>query len=442
MPNKKIIYPLLLLAIIITQLALTQFVAIAKGTDGVLYDGIAKALLNGERTIDQPGLRGHGADIGAIVMPGYPALIALIYAVFGVHFEAFIIFQVLLGIASCFVFYQIAKDHFNPWIALGSTMWVIGYIEIWRYNLQYYMDSLTAGLVIFVIYFLHRYFRSLKPKHLYIFAILAGILIAINNRFIMHIGLVGLYLLFLSLKNANIPFKKLLVVAGIIVMILLPWHIRQYLHYDQLMLFSPTRTEQAREGHDREPGQFPSYERQHEGLASGFAAFGSPDNYLHLFTPDKYEEMKKEYNAFDGFQKYWSRTKGFFEIIRTDFRFGFGGDTRITPPNVQGKLVVIHTLFNLVFLESMFILMLPGIFFAFKRNQPFFISLALLLAAHVILHSIVHLDPWLRYRVPIVPVIFLLGWYGVQNLVNLVPERKFGFLKRNRESADGADAHR
>ena len=421
MPNKKITYSLFLLAIIITQLALTQFVAIAKGTDGVLYDGIAKALLNGQGTIDQPGLRGHGSDIGAIVMPGYPALIALIYAVFGVHFEAFIIFQVLLGVAACFVFYRIAKDHFNPWIALGATLWVIGYIEIWRYNLQFLMDSLSAGMVIFLIYFLHRYFRSLKTKHLCFFALLAGILIAINNRFIMHIGLVGLYLGYLSLKNTQIQFSKLLVVAGIIVLILLPWHIRQYLEYDQLMLFSPTRTEQAQGGKEREEGQFPTYEKQYERLASGNAAFGSPDNYLHLFTPEKYEAMKENYNAFDGFRKYWSRTKGFFEIIRTDFRFGFGGDTRITPPNIHGKMVVLHTVFNVLFLGSMFLLMLPGIFFAFKKNQPFFISLVILLAAHVILHSVVHLDPWLRYRIPIVPVIFMLGWYGVQNLVRSVP---------------------
>lgn len=436
MLNKKIIYGFLLLAIIITQLALTQFVAIAKGTDGVLYDGIAKAILNLDGTIDQPGLRGHGHDIGAIVMPGYPALIALVYAVFGVHFEAFIIFQVLLGITACFVFYQIAKNHFNPWIALGATLWVIGYIEIWRYNLQFYMDSLTAGLVVFTIYFLHRYFRALKSKHLYIFAILGGILIAVNNRFIMHIGLVGLYLLFLSLKNANIPFKKLLVAAGIIILILLPWHIRQYLQYDQLMLFSPTRTEQAIDNSNKDNNQFRTYKEQYERLASGYAAFGSPENYLHLFTPEKYETMKKEYNAFDGFQKYWSRAKGFFEIIRTDFRFGFGGDTRITPPNTKGKLVILHTIFNMVFLGSMFLLMLPGIYFAFKKNQPFFISLVILLAAHVILHSIVHLDPWLRYRVPIVPVIFLLGWYGVQNLVNWIPGKKVGFLKQKELCAD------
>lgn len=429
MPNKKLIYGFLLLAIIITQLVLTQFVAIAKGTDGVLYDGIAKAILNGEETINQPGLRGHGHDIGAIVMPGYPALIALIYAVFGVHFEAFIIFQILLGVASCFVFYQIVKDRFNFWIALGATLWVIGYIEIWRYNWQYLMDSLTASLVIFTIFFLHRFFRTSKTKHLYMFALMGGILIAINNRFIMHIGLIGLYFLYLSLRDTRVQFKKLLVVAGIIVLILLPWHVRQYLHYDKFMLFSPTRSEQAQGGKEKKPGQFPSYEEQYERLASGYAAFGSPENYLHLFTPEKYETMKENYDAFNGFQKYWSRTKGFFEIIRTDFRFGFGGDTRITPPNIHGKLVILHTLFNLVFLGSMFILMLPGIFFAFKRNQPFFISLVLLLAAHVIVHTIVHLDPWLRYRVPIVPVIFMLGWYGVQNLVNLLPGNKFEFLK-------------
>ncbi|MFW5983273.1 MAG: hypothetical protein ACOCQ4_02140, partial [bacterium] len=82
MSNRNYIYPILLIAILISQYILIQFVTIGIYGDGVLYDGIAKAILKGQNIIDQPGLRGHGNDIGEVVMPGFPLLITFIYSIF------------------------------------------------------------------------------------------------------------------------------------------------------------------------------------------------------------------------------------------------------------------------------------------------------------------------------------------------------------------------
>lgn len=429
MRKKIIISFLLLTALIVSQIILLQFVTIAKSTDGILYDGIAKAILHGNATINQPGLRGHGADIGSVVMPGYPFIIAFIYSIFGINFYAFISFQVILGAVACIVYYSICQKSFNQWIALFATLWLIGYIETWRYNYQYLMDSLTASMLIFSLFFLQKYFNKYNPKYLYIFTILFGLIIAVNNRFIVHIILLGGYLLFTSLKDRKIKAKQVLIVSSIILLILLPWHIRQVLHYDKAVLFSPIRTEQALGSNNNKKNKFPSYELQKKSLESGFASIGAPSNYIHLFTEEKYEKMKENYNAFNGLNKYVSRLKGFFEIIRTDFRFGFGGDTRITPPNVLGTVPILHMIFTLTFLGSMFLFMVPGIIFAFKKNNRFYISLLVLVTAHILLHSFVGIDPWLRYRVPIIPGIFLLGWYGLQNIINLLPFKQMNVLR-------------
>ena len=134
---------------------------------------------------------------------------------------------------------------------------------------------------------------------------------------------------------------------------------------------------------------------------------------LENFSEDKYNLMKKDYHAFSGINKYMSRLTGFWEIYNRDFRFGFGGDTRITPP--PGR---IRKITDLLFLLPMFVFMIPGALFSLRNKNLFMMIVSVLILSHLFLHTLIAYMP--RYRLTIVPLFFMLGGYGFFSTVHLI----------------------
>lgn len=401
------------LAYLLLMLLISQLVSTDYHTDGLLYNGIAQAILEGSGTIgEDPNVRGVGQDIGAVIMPGYPALIALIYWIAGVHFWAVITFQLILSGIALLVFHRLNQKLFSPLLAMLVAIWLLVYLPLWKHNFQFLMETVTASLLIFQLYTIWKDFQKNSNTSALLSGISWGILIAVNNRFIFHAFLFFVFLSIIILLK-KYSSKSLILQGSMLFLILLPWHIRQYIVYDELMLFSPVRNTQAVAiDEDATDSEFLDYEEYKAYLTKGGLTFANSDQYIQLFTEDKFSRMKAEYNQSNGFQKYWSRARGFFELFRTDFRFGFGGNTtRILPPTIYGKIQIGQMVFNVTLLLPMFLGLIPAVYFAIRHNQYFILSLIILFLAHVLLHSLVHY--YYRYRVTILPVLFIAGWYGI-----------------------------
>jgi hypothetical protein len=224
------------------------------------------------------------------------------------------------------------------------------------------------------------------------------------NRFVAHFVFVSIFLLFLYSRTKQ-SLNKFLIYAGTIALIIGLWHIRQYVEYDQIVIFGPNRLE-MKNFQNENNNNFHSYERYKKMILNSGFSNARKKHFQKSFSREKFNEMKQNYEAFEGFEKYWSRIKGFFEIYNTELRFGFGGDIRITPPPSK-----IRKYTNLIFLSPMFIFMFVGLYFSIKNKNYFFILVFICIMAHILLHTYVHYIH--RYRLTILPAIYIMGWYGI-----------------------------
>lgn len=403
--------------------------------DSVLYDGIAKALMNGESNISTPGYFEDGNDIGQTVMPGYPAFIAVFYKIFGTKAVNVIVFQLFLSFCAIWVYFLISNDIFSRNKAIVFTLLYIFYVNQWSYSLLLLIESITISTLIFSLFFLHQYFTTKSNKYLYYYALIFGLLISLNNRFVFHFVFIGFYLVLVNLNKKNI--KNIIYSAIIVIAILLPWHIRQYNVYNKLVLFTPERTANMsqkvtvigytdkRAAYDYVPGydtvinlymtQYLTKEYRKETKAE----------IKRKFNIDKYQELKTSYNSFSSLGKILSRAKGFWEIVRFDYRFGFAGDMRVMEPSFYDKFtspLFLMDFADLFFLGLAFLGIIPALFFAIKNKNHFFIILGIYILAHWILHSYVGYLP--RYRITIMPAIFLLGSYGLNEIYLKIQNKK------------------
>lgn len=429
----------ILIFVFITLFALVpRFYNLKFSDDSVLYDGIAKALMNGESKISTPGYFEDGNDIGQTVMPGYPAFIAVIYKIFGTKAVNVIVFQLFLSFCAIWVYFLISNEIFTRNKAIIFTLLYVFYINQWSYSLLLLIESITISTLIFSLYFLSQYFTTKSNRYLYYYALTFGLLISLNNRFIFHFVFIGFYLVLINLNKKNIHnLKNIIYSALIVIAILMPWHIRQYNVYGKFVLFTPERTAnmsqkvtvigytEKKAAYDYVPGydtvinlymtQYLTKEYRKETKAE----------IERKFTYNKYQELKSSYNSFSSSGKIVSRAIGFWEVFRFDYRFGFAGDMRVIEPSFYDKFT--SPLFwmdfaDLFFLGFVFLGILPALFFAIKNKNHFFIILVLYILAHWILHSYVGYLP--RYRITIIPAIFLLGSYGINEIYIKIKNKK------------------
>jgi len=382
--------------------------SISKGRGKYMFDGYEK--IKTER------------DIGRIAVPGYAALISWTFLFSGSKVQVIIIFQILLHILACLLLFRIGITWLNKWVAFLLTLSFMVYTEVNMHNLVIVRDAISVSILIFSFYFLSKYFNKAKCTDLYLYTLISIILIAINARFIVHFGLIMLLILIIAIHSKDVKGQRAIIVSGIIVVLsLIPWHIRQYYEYGKLMLLTPARTAQVFKTDDVENFRD---KRKRDGKFYSYEEIVTKKHSIHLdtsvFTHSKYDSIKQSYNSFEGINKYISRLKGFFTLYSSDYHLGYGGDIRLYPPQFVTTRVFV--------LGPMMVLMFFGIFFSIYKRNYFFLAVTIAVLVHILIHMYIHY--YWRYRLPITPAIFLLGWYGIQQIINQLPIKWLSPFKR------------
>ncbi|MFW6046629.1 MAG: ArnT family glycosyltransferase [Candidatus Woesearchaeota archaeon] len=388
--------------------------------DQALYYKIATTILDDGIFPDKDGY-----DIGLVMAPGYSFLLAGVFAIFGNNIANAFFLNIIFHLLSALILFYLINKNTNKWFAWGFSLWLLLAYQIWRMNYNMMMEISTIFFITISLYFLYKYLKTKAIRNIVIFGILMGLLIFLNNRFIFHaVVLGGIMFIYGILQNRKaFQLKDPFIYGVFIILILLPWHIRQYIQYDEFVFFSPARTEvvsgsitadgeQGKKSGNITPDKLLSYEEcldRFENI-SGMTA-SRMENIRKNFTKEKYHQMVKNYkNKYDNsYAKYISRLTGFWEIWEFDFSFGFGGDTRISPPARKKANLV-----NIVVLTPMFLFFIIGLFYAFYRNNIFFQFLVYFVISHWLLHALVHYIS--RYRITVLPLIFIIAWYGIYQL--------------------------
>ncbi len=209
--------------------------------DSRKYLDIGISISNCSSIIENPlyykGRDFKGKDIGQFNLPGYPVLISF----FKENLELIVLFQILLNTFSLLLLYNSLKSRFTSLLALCNVLWIMIYTA-WPWHNKILIESTTLSFLMISIFFLNNYLIKYNLRNIIFFTFSFIILVYLNNRFLFHyLSIISFWLIF-SYFEKRIKIKFLLISVLIFILGLLPWHIRQYSVYNQLVLFSPTIT--------------------------------------------------------------------------------------------------------------------------------------------------------------------------------------------------------
>ena len=325
--------------------------------------------------------------------PIYPAVIALVYQIAGVNNHLAI--KSLNGFfiyATAVLIYLIGLELFNSRkISLISALWCGTYSHFLFISNKVLRESLLAFLLVSIIYLTILYTKRVQIKHLYFFILLMAVLVHTDPKFLAFIPVPIICILFTStdgsLKRLKLQ-KKVLVYFGLILLLLVPWTVRNYWVYDRFVLLTPN--------------------------------LGSKLALDPIRLVEKYYE---ETDRMDLYNKSYSlQERLWFKVTAVPFQFldfwrfaRFRGEYRPLPDVRYEKP---WSLNHNASMGIQFGLLLPlfiyGLMKLWKRKGNYFLVLILPILTLNIIHVIQHAKP--RYRIPIEPLIFLIAFYGLSEL--------------------------
>lgn len=383
------------------------------------YESIAQAIMNGKSTTDfyfQEYNINHN-DIGLLVTPLYPAFIALVYKCFGANPLYVYLLQLIMNQIILILLFILVKKYTNGLFACISTSLVAGYFPLWNYNFNLLMEVPSIFLMMLTIFVIERYISSSSVKLFVILSTLWGSLIFLNNRFVVHYFLVTLFLVLNTQFSLNNALKRISISFFIVFLCFLPWHIRQYIVYDEIIIFAPLRApsilnkDYVRRNLTiglKEPVEFPNY----KGFLNQAAAYDSLKDeekrkVESLYTTELYLKLKKNWEGQDPLWFY-----RFLENFRV-YRFkepSFEKGTQIV--RFRGYWGLKINILNTFSLLPALLLMPLGIYFSIRNKQIFFQIISVFIVSNWIVNTAFQIVVE-RYTYLVIPLVFMLSTYGL-----------------------------
>lgn len=198
--------------------------------DAVEYDQLGWSVAQGRGYLDV-----HG-DPNSTRFPGYPFFLALIYYIFGHHHRAALLVQALLGSLIPLLVYFTARQLFEE-----KTSRITGIVAACYPVFIYYVgwlmtENLFLLFISLLIYLTVSLDRRIDWQKLAFMGFVIGLLSLTRGAGLPFIGIIPLYV-FLQFKGRiEQRIIRGAVIAGIAVLTLVPWTLRNSLIYGRVML--------------------------------------------------------------------------------------------------------------------------------------------------------------------------------------------------------------
>lgn len=408
-------------------LAALVAIAIIIRVSYVLY---AYSLHGTTKWVDGHGYLNYGLNIAqghweayelSVRGPVIPFLVAFFSLIFGNPIIPFLIYNALITGLMVAVLYYLGKELFNETTGWFSALWGVFFMEAFNYSTQILKEPTLFFLLPLTVLFLVRSIKSGKPYLNILWAsVTFALLIHTDERFFIYFPL---YILFFLLKKPlkrAVFFRQTILWVLLIFILMLPWNIRNYRVFDQVVILSPTTTAFTSKlwGEDikqmgtkitgiREDMQKDDAEVR---IPNGAKRFGEK----HGITPRKFNKTEARIRSFMHFWQVLA-FKPFF--IQDGFR--------------PHEFSAIRNITNLLF----FGIFLPFYLFAFYwllRQKHY---AGLLFAAIPLIHSLLHAYlVWtlVRYRAP---VLFIVAMVGIYMMIGIL--RNKSDLFKNEQNLSG-----
>ena len=333
--------------------------------------------------------------------PGYPILLYLIKiaSLDKINFlNLVMLFQIILGTYSVYIFYKINLRLFSDKLSLiNSFIFSIFPLNIYMVG-QISSITLQVFLSILFLYLLFLVIENKKETNIIFFAIASGLLILTRGEFVL---IFFIFILFAMIKR-QIKSSNVLKIILIVTLVVSPYLIRNYYHFNQIMLvkslgfnlWKGNNELSSVEGYE----EYDSYE------------FRQLKSELNKLEKNKYYEINRDQLFLDETKNYLSENPNkylnlFFKKI---FSFYFV-DFKSTYPNY-------YNFFHFFPVIALAILSFPGLFIFFKKKKIYNNYLGLYLFSNLIIFSIFFILP--RFKLIILPVQIILAAYFIKYMLD------------------------
>jgi 4-amino-4-deoxy-L-arabinose transferase-like glycosyltransferase len=352
-----------------------------------------------------------------VVGPAFPLIVAGLYTIFGKHNIAVIATNAFISALLCIVIFLLADSYFNRLVAMLASMWSIIYVHYIWYIPRVLKEIWLAFLFPLVIYlFIREADRKSISAHLLFLACAYTFLIHMDERFSIFAPFLIVAFLYVGGGSAILGLKKALIFTVVVLLLMVPWTIRNYQVYGKLVILTKRTTIFT----DRIFGMTSSDDEYVQALKKMRSITLSREQLESVASGDTISELQVWQSK--GLQK--AIRLGFIphrfnrsERLKAEFiefwrpcryRSGFIGDGYRfeTPWSTRHNIALIITYGALL---PFFIIGALRLIWTKHRIGIFFLVLVAIHAASHILFA--HVQN--RYRVPIDAFIIIIAFYGI-----------------------------
>jgi hypothetical protein len=388
-------------------------------SDDLYYLFVGEQIVEGNWTPPKTTFDGTFEQI--IVGPIIPLLVALFILLFRDPIIPFFLYNIVITSLMIPVLYYFGKIVFSKNIGWLMAIWGVFFIESFKYSPHVLKETTIFLFLPLTIYLLVKSTRVNRPI---IFIFLASLsfswLIHTDERYFIYLAVFTLIFLFITpLKSYNFV-KITLLWISFVLLLMLPWGIKNYQIYGQVVILTPRTTAITSNlwGEDISSGasHFSDDEVRKYYIAGRYERaiiYGE----RHGITPREYSITEARIRAFINF---WQPAYFTPTFIQYGFRPQYWS--------------VRHNVASLLFYGIFLPFYILGMIMLYKRKM----YIALYIAAIPVIHSILHaymVWPLERYRSPVTFIVVMIGIYGMLDLCQIIKLFYLNKVAKNNSNA-------
>jgi 4-amino-4-deoxy-L-arabinose transferase-like glycosyltransferase len=356
--------------------------------------------------------------------PGLPWINAITMFIFGENWLGiFFITSVISSLITVFIF-KVALLATDKATASFAALWSSVYIFYIMFSASAGKDLWMAFLLIVIIYLLLRLFYKKQ------FSIFGFVLLLVIFVFSFHLDerlfIFSPFIFFYILCSETKKFSSFRITKSFsffigIILLMLPWGIRNYKRYNKIVIIS-TRTERLT---DKIFGYRPrqnvldgAYELKSEYYIHDYQ-IDSVLNGTKTITDYGYEISKaqREFMHKGNLPKPFTPKEAFFSRIFSMLRpVQFGGNWERSGYYYYEKSRK-HNIVSFLFYGIILFFSFPGFYFLYKKNKNVFYLFIITIFIYTMIHVLtIPYTNW-RYRLPLDSIFIIVGCFGLTKLI-------------------------
>ena len=334
-----------------------------------------------------------------VVGPMLPLLVAWAKTLTGSIIWPMLLFNCLLSALLVYVLFELGKRVVGIKTGYFMALWSVFHFNFIRMNYQVIKEPLLILLLPLIILCLINVYEQRKTiLNLVLSSLLFSVLIHTDERFIVYFPIFIIFIYVVSRSRHKL--SQVLLWLTILIVSMIPWTIRNYNQYGELVLLTPRTT---------------ALTSKFFGSDLSEIDFNAESNIRRLQSSKKVIEAEKLYGiaprTYGRFEKYFMNAYHFWKPTYFKLNYVHTGYYPI-------KWSLLHNLNSIVFYGVFLPFYLAGLILAVWRKNLFILFLGTMPVMYGLGSTLMLIWPMERYRMPVDFLIILVACWFVSEFQN------------------------